>query len=142
MPVEILRLEASGWLARSQGKNDEALRLLREAADREDAADKHAVSPGWIVPAREQLAKLLLELVRPGDALREYQSALRVTPNRFNALSGAADAAAQAKETALAKQFYEKLLEIAAPSSKRPEVTVAKAFVSGKSAAGKSSLKR
>ncbi len=140
--VEILRLEVSGWHARSQGRNDEALALLREAAAREDATDKHAVSPGWIVPAREQLAELLLELGRPGDALKEYESALRITPNRFNALAGAGDAARASGDASAAKRYYASLLEVAAPSSKRPEIAVARAFVKGKAPVGKASLNR
>ncbi|HEY7369032.1 MAG TPA: hypothetical protein VIA29_04030 [Thermoanaerobaculia bacterium] len=136
VPVEILRLEAAGWLARADGKNDEALSLLRDAAAREDATDKHAVSPGWIVPAREQLAEVLLEIGRPGDALKEYEAAIAVAPNRFNALAGAAVAAKAADNMAAATKYSARLIEIASPSSKRPELVAARAFMSQKIAAG------
>jgi tetratricopeptide (TPR) repeat protein len=137
VPVEILRLEASGWLALSDGKKEEAISRLREAASREDATDKHAVSPGWIVPAREQLAEALLEIGRPGDALKEYETAIAVAPNRFNALAGAAVAAKAAGNTAAATKYSARLIEIASPSSKRPELVAARAFMTERTAAGK-----
>ena len=67
--VEIQRLAAAGWLARAEKKDDEAVGLLRAAADLEDSTEKHPVTPGSVVPAREMLADLLLELNRPADAL-------------------------------------------------------------------------
>ncbi len=60
--AEIQRQVASAWLARAEGKNEEALRLMRAAADREDATEKHPVTPGPIVPARELLGEMLLDL--------------------------------------------------------------------------------
>jgi hypothetical protein len=80
----------SAWIARAEGKNDEALRLLRAAADAEDATEKHPVTPGPIVPARELLAEMLLDGNQPGPALREFESSMRIEPNRFRGLAGAA----------------------------------------------------
>ncbi|PYQ27925.1 MAG: hypothetical protein DMF57_17925, partial [Acidobacteria bacterium] len=84
--VEIQRLGASAWLAHAEKKDDDALRLAREASDLEARTDKHPVTPGAIVPARELLAEMLLELGRPADALAEVNRALTTAPNRHNAL--------------------------------------------------------
>jgi predicted Zn-dependent protease len=51
--------------------------------------EKLPVTPGAIVPAREQLGDLLLELNRPADALKEFERVLAMTPQRGNALAGA-----------------------------------------------------
>jgi tetratricopeptide (TPR) repeat protein len=84
--------EAQGWIAHAEGKEDEALKLMRNAADEEDAVEKRPVTPGVIVPAREQLGDLLLELNRPEQALKEFERALAMTPQRRNALEGASRA--------------------------------------------------
>lgn len=91
--IEIQRLAASGWLAQSEGNKQEALRLLRSAADLEDSTSKHPVTPGALLPAREQLADLLMESGDASAALGEYESALHAQPGRYNSLRGAALAA-------------------------------------------------
>jgi tetratricopeptide (TPR) repeat protein len=91
--IEIQRLAASGWVAHAEGKKEEAVRLLRAAADLEDKTDKHPVTPGALLPAREQLADLLMELGDASAAFAEYESALRLQPGRYNSLLGAALAA-------------------------------------------------
>jgi tetratricopeptide (TPR) repeat protein len=111
--VEVMRLSALGWIASADGKKDEAVRLLREAADLEDRTDKHPVTPGAVQPAREQLAELLAETGKPADALAEYETSLKTAPNRFNGLSGAARAAKASGNNEKAKQYYAKLLEVA-----------------------------
>jgi len=60
--VEVQRHAAAGWLARAEKKDAEAVALLRSAADLEDSTDKHPLTPGSILPAREQLADMLVEL--------------------------------------------------------------------------------
>jgi len=84
--------EARAWLAHAEGKDDEALKLIRDGADEEDAVEKRPVTPGAIVPAREQLGDLLLELNRPQEALKEFERALTMTPRRRGALMGKAHA--------------------------------------------------
>src|SRR5206468_1835540 len=74
--------EARAWLLVAETKNDDAVRLLGKAADEEDAVEKRPVTPGAIVPAREQLGDLLLQLGRPQEALPEFETCLRLTPNR------------------------------------------------------------
>jgi tetratricopeptide (TPR) repeat protein len=84
--VEIKRQVASAWLAHSEGKHEESLRLMRAAAELDDATEKHPVTPGTLLPAREQLGELLLELKQPAAALQEFETSLRSAPNRFNGL--------------------------------------------------------
>jgi tetratricopeptide (TPR) repeat protein len=79
---------ALAWINHAEGKGDEAVKLMRAAADEEDAVEKLPVTPGAIVPAREQLGELLLESNRPADALKEFERALVLTPQRRAALAG------------------------------------------------------
>jgi tetratricopeptide (TPR) repeat protein len=102
---------ASAWVAYSEGKKDEAVNLLRHAADAEDILGKHPVSPGALVPAREQLGDLLLTINRPKEAEREFEAALKIYPGRFRGLYGAAQAAEQSGEKEKANQYYAKLIE-------------------------------
>jgi tetratricopeptide (TPR) repeat protein len=91
--VEILGQEVMAWSAQAVGKPDQAVTLLRTAADQEDAVEKLPVTPGAIIPAREQLGDLLLEQHRSSLALQEFKTALRNTPGRRGALQGEAKAA-------------------------------------------------
>ena len=75
--VEAQRLGAAAWLAFAAGKRDEALGLMRTAADREDASEKSGISPGRILPARELLGDMLLQSGRAEDALAAYEATLR-----------------------------------------------------------------
>jgi tetratricopeptide (TPR) repeat protein len=88
----ILKLEVSAWSAQAAGAGNEAVALLREAADQEDAIEKLPVTPGPIVPAREQLGDLLLEQNHPDLAHKEFETALVNAPGRRGALQGASRA--------------------------------------------------
>jgi hypothetical protein len=124
--VEVQRLAAAGTAAHAEGNDAEARRLLGEAADLEASMDKSAVTPGVVLPAREQLADLLLELGEPAEALRHYERVLAGEPNRFRSLSGAAQAAAGAGDGAKAREYYAKLLAVAADAdTPRPELKLA-----------------
>ena len=90
--VAIQSKEAGGWLAFTEHRTYDALRLLRMAADHEDAAEKHPVTPGAVRPARELLGDLLMEMHQPKEALVAYRQALAIAPGRRNALKGAAEA--------------------------------------------------
>jgi Tfp pilus assembly protein PilF len=96
---------ARAWQLFANGNTDEAIVRLRSAADTEDAAEKLPVTPGPIVPAREQLGDLLLEADRPADALREFRSALAAAPGRRGALIGAAQAAERSGDAEAAAGF-------------------------------------
>lgn len=103
--THILLLEAQAWTAQSKGKSDEAVSLLRSAADAEDAVEKLPVTPGPIVPAREQLGDLLLVLKHPEQALNEFEVSLTTAPRRRGALSGAAQASENIGDLKKAKEF-------------------------------------
>jgi tetratricopeptide (TPR) repeat protein len=102
---------ASAWVAYGEGKREDAVDLLRRTADAEDILGKHPVSPGALVPAREQLGDLLLKLDRPKEAQREFEAALKIYPGRFRGLYGAAQAAEQIGEKEKAHRYYAKLIE-------------------------------
>jgi tetratricopeptide (TPR) repeat protein len=130
--VEIERQVASAWLAHVEGHDDDALRLMRAAADSDDATDKHPVTPGAILPAREQLGELLLELKQPLAALQEFETSLAQAPNRFTGLYGAARAARLASDQKRAKTYYAKLMALCRQAdSTRPEIEEAKTFLAG-----------
>jgi tetratricopeptide (TPR) repeat protein len=128
--AEIQRLAVAGWIARAQGRNDEAVALLRQAADREDATEKHPVTPGSIQPAREMLAELLLDLGQAQQALAEFEASQKVDPNRLHGLAGAARAADRAGDRAKARKYAEQLVDLTRTGdTERPEVVQAKALL-------------
>jgi len=122
------RGEVHAWLAFAEKKNDEALRQMREVADLQDKVGKREVD----IPAREMLADMLLMLNRPKEALAEYESALKIDPNRFNGLAGAAHAAEMAHQAEKANTYYAQLLKNCneGKNSDRPELARAKTMVS------------
>jgi len=129
--AEIQRLAVAGWIARAEGQNDEALALLRRAADAEGATEKHPVTPGSIQPAREMLGELLLELNQPAQALVEFEASQRTDPNRFHGLAGAGRAAELAGDKDRAQKYYGELVALARTAdSERPEIKQAKAYLS------------
>src|SRR5260370_16764244 len=79
--VEVQRLAASGILAHAKGDNQKAVELVRAAADLDASMDKHPATPAEVVPARELLADLLLDLDDPAAALKEYEQTLPADPN-------------------------------------------------------------
>ncbi len=111
--------EARAWLAFAQGKNDEALALMRPVADKQDVLGKGEVE----LPAREMLADMLLEMNRPQEALVEYEKGLKTDPNRFNGLFGAGRAAELAKQPEKARTYYTQLIKNCGASTERPELT-------------------
>lgn len=128
--VEIQRRAAAGWAARAEGRNEEALALLRAAADLEDSTEKSPVTPGPVLPAREQLGDLLVELGQARAALAEYEGSLRREPNRFNGIYGVARAAELAGDTAKARDSYGRLLTLAlSADTERAELARAKAVL-------------
>jgi tetratricopeptide (TPR) repeat protein len=86
--AEIQRLAVAGWIARAEGRPEEAVAVLRQAADREDATEKHPVTPGPIQPAREMLAELLLETGKPAEALAHFEQSRKSSPTGSTAWPG------------------------------------------------------
>jgi tetratricopeptide (TPR) repeat protein len=123
--VEVQRGEVAAWMAQQEGKPEDALALMRAAAELEESMEKHPVTPGALTPAREMLAELLAIQKQPQAALGEYQAVLKVAPNRFNALYGAAAAADAAGDPATAASYYRKLLQVAV-GDERPELQEAR----------------
>ena len=127
--LEACRLGAAAWTALALGKQDEALGLMRRAADLEDKHEKHIVTPARILPARELLGEMLLELKRPAEALREFEASHVREPERFRGYFGAGQAAAQSGDTAKARRYFARLVDLAGQGSGRPEVAQARAFL-------------
>jgi tetratricopeptide (TPR) repeat protein len=128
--TEIQRRVVAAWLARAAGKNQEALEGMQAAADLEDATEKHPVTPGPLVPARELLGEMLLALNNPVQALQAFEASHQVEPNRFQGLYGAARAAEVAGEREKARTFYIQLVTLAAQTdSERPELVEARTFL-------------
>ncbi len=128
--VESMRLAAEAWIAYAEGRRDQALGMARSAADFDLKTGKHPVTPGAILPARELLGDMLLDMGRPGEALAEYEASLKQAPKRFNSLYGGARAAEAAGKSDKARQLYGELLAQCVTGSPRPELAHAKAYVS------------
>ncbi len=90
-----MQLEVMAWSSQAKQMNDQAVALMREAADQEDSIEKQPVTPGPILPAREQLAQLLLQQGHPDSAAKEFKQALTIAPGRRGALHGLAQATEQ-----------------------------------------------
>jgi tetratricopeptide (TPR) repeat protein len=128
--VEVQRLGAAGVLAHVQGDDAKAAELVRAAADLEATMDKSPVTPSSVLPARELLADLLLELNQPEAASKEYTEMLRTDPNRFRSILGEARAAKQSGDAAAAHDAYQKLVALSKPAApERPELAEAKAYL-------------
>ena len=124
---------ASAWAAFAEGNKPEALKLMREGADMEDASEKHPVTPGQVAPARELLGDMLLELKQPEMALKEFEASQKKEPGRYRGLLGAARAAELSGDKAKAKGYYADLLKLTAKSDgERPELAQAKKFLAKK----------
>ena len=127
--VEVMRLASVAWVSLAQKNADEALVLMRRAADMEDKSEKNIVTPGRLLPARELLGDMLLELKRPAEALREYEASQVREPNRYRGLHGAGLAASHSGNTAKAKQYFGRLVDMAGAASSRNEVGNARAYL-------------
>jgi tetratricopeptide (TPR) repeat protein len=127
--VEVMRLASVAWVALAQKKSDEALALMRQAADIEDRSEKNIVTPGRLLPARELLGDMLMELKRPAEALKEYEVSQEREPNRYRGLYGAGQAAAQSGNRDKARHYFGKLVESAGSGDLRPEMEKARRYL-------------
>lgn len=126
--IQIGAIEA--WVAKAERKNDEAVRLMRATAELEDKTEKHLMMPGRVIPVREMLGELLLELRQPLPALIAFEQSQKADPNRFRNVYGAARAAELAGDREDAAKFYAHLLrQVGANAPDRGEIRRAKAFV-------------
>jgi hypothetical protein len=116
----------------AEGKQTDCISALHEAASREDATEKHVVTPGPLLPAREILAEILLIQNQAGEALVEYEAVLVKEPNRYRAMAGAMDAAKQVGDQSKARAFASALLKQASNAdAPRASLDQAKALVDG-----------
>ena len=127
--VEVMRLESVSWVWLAQKKNNEALEFMRQAADIEDKSEKNIVTPGRLLPARELLGDMLMDLKRPAEALKEYEASQQREPNRYRGMYGAGQAAAQSGDSDKARQYFSKLIELAGSGDPRPETEKARQFL-------------
>lgn len=128
--VNTQRKTVEAWILQAEGNSAEALALMNEAADQEDSVEKHPVTPGSILPARELLGDMYLLQDKPEEAVIAYQETLKISPNRFNSLYGAGQAAVLAGKDEMGRTYYQQLLEKRAlKESEREELDIAKAFL-------------
>ncbi len=128
--VEVQRLAVAAWTASAQGRREDALALMRASADLEDTMEKHIVTPGPVVPARELLGEMLLDAKQPADALVAFEASAKREPNRLRGLYGAARAAAAAGDRDTASLYFTKLAALAQTAdAQRPELSEAKAYL-------------
>jgi tetratricopeptide (TPR) repeat protein len=128
--VEAQRLAASAVAAHARGDTAAALRLAMQGAELEEAVEKHPVTPGHILPARELLGELLLEMGRPADALRAFEQTLARSPRRARALFGAARAAELTGNAKVARARYEELAALMSRADPdRPELAAARRYL-------------
>ena len=121
--VQIQIKSAEAWILFKEGKKDEALQLMKLAADMEDKTEKAPVTPGEVLPASELLADMLLEMNKPDEALVAYEEDLKKHPNRFNAVYYAGVAAQRSNNAEKANIYYRQLNTIAGSSqSNRPGI--------------------
>jgi tetratricopeptide (TPR) repeat protein len=138
--VEIQRLGAAAWVALAEGKRDEALSLMRESAELENRSEKSPISPGPILPARELLGEMLIELKQFPAALKEFETSQQREPNRFRGYYGAARAAEGAGDKTKAAEYYKKLLALAAKADgDRKELMHARTVMKSSSAPARTS---
>ena len=125
--MEIQKKVVEAWKYYAQNEMEKSLETMIEAADLEDATEKNPVTPGALLPAREMLGDLLLEMNRPKEALEQYELSLKHNPNRFNSLYGAGKSAELSGDIKKAKFYLSELLKLDKdPNSNRPQTVYAK----------------
>jgi tetratricopeptide (TPR) repeat protein len=117
--VEAQALSVAAWIAHGEGKAEEAVKLMRAAADLEDKTGKHPVTPGALLPARELLGDLFLELNRPAEALTEYEAGLQAGPKRLLSVIGASRAAKAAHQEEKASTYSKLMAELTQNAEER-----------------------
>jgi tetratricopeptide (TPR) repeat protein len=131
--VEAQRLAVAAWVAHRGGNAEEALKLAARAAELEEEIEKHPVTPGPILSARELEGDLLLELGQPAEARDAYEKALVREPNRARPLFGAARAAELAGDREAAREHYSEFMKLMEEAdAERPELRTARTFLAAR----------
>jgi tetratricopeptide (TPR) repeat protein len=115
--VDIQIKAVEGWIYWKEGNQTAALERMGLAAEMEDKTEKHPVTPGEVLPARELLGDLYLELKQADKALEAYQADLEKHPNRYNGLNGASQSAAMCGQKELADFYAKQLAKVIAPKN-------------------------
>jgi tetratricopeptide (TPR) repeat protein len=132
--VSIEETAGSAWIAFAEQKPEEAVTLMRRAADLEDRTEKHIAMENRLSPMRELLGELLLAEGQPKLALREFSRSLEAVPNRYRSLAGAAQAATESGNRRAARTYSRQLVTLTANAdSDRPAIAVARRLVAGNS---------
>ncbi len=116
------RMAAEAWVLHHEGKHAEAMAMAAQAADKEETVEKHPVTPGPLIPARELYGDILMLHNKPAEALAAYEATLKKEPNRLRTLAGAARAAARAGQADVAKKYTAAHQELLHPESPRREL--------------------
>jgi tetratricopeptide (TPR) repeat protein len=127
--VDAQRMAVAAWVAHAEARHAEALQLARQAADQEEQVEKHPITPGPLLPARELLGDILMVHGQPAQALAAYEATLTREPNRARTLVGAARAARAAGRDEAARRYYAAVVDLMDPTSGRAELTEAREFV-------------
>ncbi|MHA2032660.1 MAG: tetratricopeptide repeat protein, partial [Candidatus Kariarchaeaceae archaeon] len=109
--IEIQKTAVKAWKIFAQGNREDGLETMTIAAELEDATEKNPVTPGELLPVREMLGDMLLDMDQPDDALLQYELALENSPNRFNSLYGAGRSAELIGDINKATIYFTSLLE-------------------------------
>lgn len=129
--VEVQMKSGEAWIELKKGNKEKAIALMQQAADLEDKTEKHPVTPGEVLPAREMLGDMWLAVQQPAKALETYEADMKRHPNRFNSLYGAGLAAEKTGNVQKAETYYSKLSQIAGSTANRPELSAARGFLKG-----------
>ena len=128
--VDIYAETARAWIAKAQGRDAEALTTMKRAATMDDGHEKHIYLENKILPMREALGDMEMALGHPAEALQAYVASLKLAPNRFRALVGAARAADAMGDKVAARDWFGKVVALSQPGDKvRPELQAAQAFL-------------
>jgi hypothetical protein len=131
--VEIQRNAAAAWVTYAEGKKDEAQKLMRSAADQEDASQKDVAMENRLWPMRELLGEMLVGMNEPAKALKEFEVSLQSARNRYRGLYGAAKAAERSGDREKARRYYERLVAVCNyADTERPELAEAKTYLARK----------
>ncbi|HEU4388997.1 MAG TPA: hypothetical protein VFV34_14450 [Blastocatellia bacterium] len=118
------------WIALAEKRREEAVQLMRAAAEAEDASDKHPITPGNVASSRELLGEMLMTLDSPAQAFAEFERSLKHDPNRFRGIYGAARSAEASGNRKAARDYYARLQALAANrDTERLELAEARAFL-------------
>jgi hypothetical protein len=117
--VDAQRMAAEAWVLHAEGKHAEAMALAAQAADKEETVEKHPVTPGPLIPARELLGDILMLHKKPAEALVAYEATLKKDPNRLRTLVGAMHAARAAGKADVAAKYQAEVKKLVDPASPR-----------------------